>query len=40
MHSLKKTPSDYHVFGPLKEALHGQRYASDYEVQDTVHMWL
>jgi hypothetical protein len=38
--ALIKTPSDYHVFGPLKEALHGRRYASDYEVQDRVHMWL
>jgi len=40
MHLLKKTPSDYHVFGPIREALHGQKYASDYEVQDVVHMWL
>jgi hypothetical protein len=37
---LKNTPSDYHVFGPLKESLHGQRYASVYEVQDMVHVWL
>jgi hypothetical protein len=40
MHRLKKTPLDYHVFGSLKEGLHGQRYASDYEVQDMVHVWL
>jgi len=40
MHWLKKTASDYHVFGTIKEALHGRRYASDYEVQDMVHVWL
>jgi hypothetical protein len=31
---------DYHIFGPLKEALHGQRFTSDYEVKDAVHTWL
>jgi len=25
-------PSDYHIFGPLKEALRGRRFASDEEV--------
>jgi hypothetical protein len=33
-------PSDYHVFGPLKEALHGCRFASEDEVKDAMHMWL
>jgi len=32
-------PSDYHMFGPLKEALHGCRFASD-EVKNAMHMWL
>ena len=34
------SPSDYHMFGQLKEALHGWRFASDNELKDTVHMWL
>ena len=33
-------PSDYHMFGPLKEALHGRRFASEDEVKDAVHVWL
>ena len=31
---------DYHMFGPLKEALCGQRFASGDEVKDMVHIWL
>jgi len=33
------TPSDFHVFGPLKEAMGGKSIRSD-EVQQTVHKWL
>ena len=33
-------PSDYHTFGPLKEALHGPRFTSDEEVKEAVHTWL
>jgi hypothetical protein len=28
------------MFGPLKEALRGQRFASDDEVKYVVHTWL
>jgi len=34
------TPSDCHLFGPLKEALRGRRFTSDEEVKDAVHEWL
>ncbi|PNF23181.1 hypothetical protein B7P43_G02737 [Cryptotermes secundus] len=33
-------PSDYHLFGPLKEALRGRRFTSDQEVKEAVHVWL
>jgi len=33
-------PSDDHIFGPLKEALRGRRFASDEEVKEAVHTWL
>lgn len=33
-------PSDFHLFGPLKEALRGRRFSSDEEVKDAVHEWL
>ena len=29
-------PSDYHLFGPLKEALRGRRFASDQELKEAV----
>jgi len=32
-------PSDYHMFGPLIEALGGRRFATD-GVKDAVHAWL
>jgi hypothetical protein len=32
--------SHYHVFGPIKEALCGGRFACDVEVKDVVRMWL
>jgi hypothetical protein len=38
-YSLDLAPLDDHMFGPIKEALCGQRLASD-EVEDVVHMWL
>jgi hypothetical protein len=28
------------MFGPLKEVLHGRRFASDDEVEDPMHTWL
>jgi len=33
-------PSDYHICGPLKEALRGRRVTSDEEVKEAVHTWL
>ena len=34
------SPCDYHMFGPLKEALGGQRFEDDEEVQNFVRNWL
>ena len=33
-------PSDYHLFGPLKDALTGRRFTSDEGVKKAVHEWL
>ena len=33
-------PSDYHLFGPLKEGVRGQHFTSDQEVKNTVRKWL
>jgi histone-lysine N-methyltransferase SETMAR len=33
-------PSDYHVFGPLKEALGGKKFSTDDEIKEVVHRWL
>ena len=33
-------PSDYHLFGPLKDALRGRRFTSDKGVKEVVHEWL
>jgi hypothetical protein len=33
-------PSDYHLFGPLKDALRGRHFASDEDVKEVVHAWL
>jgi histone-lysine N-methyltransferase SETMAR len=33
-------PSDFHVFGPLKEAMGGKSFRSEEEVQPAVHEWL
>jgi len=32
--------SDYHVFGPFKEAMEGKSFRSDEDVQQAVHEWL
>ena len=39
-YSLDLAPSNYHIFGPLKEALCGRRFASNEEVKKVVHTWL
>src|SRR5258705_1404255 len=33
-------PSDYHIFGALKDSLGGRKFASDEEVKEAVHEWL
>ena len=33
-------PSDYHLFGPLKNALRGRRFSTDKEVREAVHKCL
>jgi histone-lysine N-methyltransferase SETMAR len=33
-------PSNYHMYGPLKDALHGCQYANSEDVKDKVYMWL
>ena len=33
-------PSDFHVFGPLKEAMGGKTFRSDEEVQQAMREWL
>jgi len=33
-------PSNYHLFGPMKKILGGQKFASDTEVQSVVRQWL
>jgi hypothetical protein len=32
-------PSDYHIFRPLTDVLHGYQFANDEEVKDMVHTW-
>jgi histone-lysine N-methyltransferase SETMAR len=39
-HSPDLAPSDYHVFGPLKEALDGKKFSTDDETKEAVHRWL
>ena len=39
-YSLDFAPSDYHLFGPMKKMLGGQKFASDTEVQSVVSQWL
>ena len=33
-------PSDFHLFGPLKESLRGRHFSSDEEVKTAVRKWL
>jgi histone-lysine N-methyltransferase SETMAR len=33
-------PSDYRVFGPLKETLSGKKFSTDDEIKEVVHRWL
>jgi histone-lysine N-methyltransferase SETMAR len=33
-------PSDFHLFGPMKEHLRGQKFADDNEVMEAVQSWL
>ena len=33
-------PSNYHLFGPLKESLRGHWFTSDQEVKEVVYAWL
>jgi len=40
LYSPDLAPSDYHLFGPLKEALRGRRFTSDQELKEAVHAWL
>jgi len=40
LYSPDLTPSDFHVFGPLKEVMGGKSFRSDEEVQEAVHEWL
>jgi hypothetical protein len=39
-HSSELAPSDFHLFGPLKNALRGHRFADDDEMKEAVHDWL
>jgi hypothetical protein len=32
-------PSNYHMFGPTKETLHGRRFAIVDDVKGAVHTW-
>jgi histone-lysine N-methyltransferase SETMAR len=37
-HSPDLAPSDFHLFGPFKEALGGRRFQRD-DVKNAVHQW-
>jgi hypothetical protein len=39
-HSPDLVPSDFHLFGPLKESLQGRKFSLDDNVQLAVHEWL
>jgi histone-lysine N-methyltransferase SETMAR len=39
-HSPDLAPSDFHLFGKLKEHLSGKRFASDQEVENETRNWL
>jgi hypothetical protein len=38
-HSPDLSSSDYHVSGPLKDALRGRSFGNDDEVKEAVHSW-
>ena len=38
-YGLDLAPSDFHLFGPMKEHLQGQKFADD-EVMEAVQSWL
>ena len=38
--SFSMTPSDFHLFGPTKEHLRGQKFEDDDEVMAVVQSWL
>jgi len=39
-YSPNLAPSDFHLFGPLKNALRGRRFSTEKEVREAVHKWL
>ena len=39
-YSPNLAPSDYHLFGPLKEALRGRQFTLDQELKEAGHAWL
>jgi histone-lysine N-methyltransferase SETMAR len=39
-YSPNLTPSDYHLFGQLRESLRGRQFTSDQEVEEAVHALL
>jgi hypothetical protein len=39
-YSLDLSPRAYHMFGPLKEALAGQRFNDDEQVENFMRNWL
>jgi hypothetical protein len=39
-YSRDLAPSDFHLFGPIKEHLRGQKFADDNDVMEAVQNWL
>ena len=39
-YSRNVVPSDFHLFGPLKDAFGGHLFASDKQMKEAVHVWL
>jgi hypothetical protein len=39
-HSPDLVPSDFHLFGPFKEAVGGRRFRCDEDIKNPVHQWL
>ena len=39
-YSPELAPSDFHLFGPMKEHLRGQKFADINEVMEVVQSWL